>query len=93
MISQEALHTVAVVSACMTREGLPTFVLNEVVVTTEERDEGVHFDRVEKRLLAKGFEEPFVHFPDGEAPDFLHPAVRALAGATVFAQEDRGWPA
>jgi hypothetical protein len=73
----------------MTREGFPTFVLNEVAVTTEEEAEGVHFVRVEKRLLADGFEEPFVHFPDGEAPDFLHPAVRALAGATVFAPEDR----
>jgi hypothetical protein len=95
MNSQEAPHTVAVVSACMTVEGFPTFVLNEVRVTTEEQAEGVHYPEAEKCLLDGGFEEPFVHFDEGESPAFLHPAVRALAGAaghvpvSAFAQEDR----
>jgi hypothetical protein len=92
---QEEPHAVAVVSACMTREGFPTFVWNEVAVTTEEQAEGVQYELVEKRLLADGLEEPFVHFPEEDSPAFLHPAVRALASASepvpviVFAQEDR----
>jgi hypothetical protein len=95
MCPEEEPHPVAVVSACMTREGFPTFVLNEVAVTTEEQAEGVQYELVEKRLLADGLEEPFVHFPEAESPSFLHPAVRALAAVAepvpviAFAQEDR----
>jgi hypothetical protein len=31
---------------------------------------------VERELIQQGYEEPFVHFPSGESPPFLHAAVR-----------------
>jgi len=75
---------VPVVSACMTRDGLPTFALNTVEVTADEAADGIHFYLVEADLLTSGYEEPFVHFPLGEAPAFLHPAVREhLACAAI----------
>jgi hypothetical protein len=73
----EGKRTIPIVSACMTREGLPTFALNTIEVTADEATDGVHFYLVEADLLEAGFEEPFVHFPVNEAPAFLHPSVRA----------------
>ena len=71
---------IAVVSACLRADGLPTFVFNRVEVTQEEAENGVHYDLAEAALLAAGFEEPFVHFDEDEAPAFLHPAVRRALG-------------
>jgi hypothetical protein len=71
MTTWQGRHTITVVSACMTAEGLPKFVLTEVQVTHEEYDNGGHFYEVEQRLLADGLEEPFVHFAEAEAPEFL----------------------
>ena len=95
----EGKRSIPIVSACMTREGLPTFALNTVEVTAEEAADGIHFYLVEADLLEAGYEEPFVHFPDSEAPPFLHPAVRQHLGLEpvlteptpiiVFALEDR----
>ncbi len=76
----EGKRPVPVVSACMTREGLPTFALNTAEVTAEEAENGIHFYLVEADLLLAGYEEPFVHFPLDEAPAFLHPAVREHLG-------------
>lgn len=62
---------VVVVAACMRHDGLPTFALTEVEVTQEEADNGRHYDMAEERLMQNGYEEPFVHFADNEAPTFL----------------------
>jgi hypothetical protein len=85
-----------IVSACMTREGLPAFALNTVEVTAEEVADGIHIYLVEADLLEAGYEEPFVHFPEDEAPAFLHPAVRdflvipqADTPILTFVKEDR----
>ena len=67
---------IAIVTACMTCDGTPTLVLNEVAVTQEEAQNGDHYYLAEARLLEDGYEEPFVHFDEDEAPAFLHPAVR-----------------
>lgn len=66
---------VIVVSACMTKDGLPTFVLNEVAVTQEEYENGQHYTLAEECLAAAGYEEPCVHFDEREAPSFLIAAV------------------
>lgn len=76
----ESKRPIAVVSACMTRNGTPTFVLNQVEVTQDEVENGVHYYLVEAQLLEDGHEEPFVHFDQTEAPGFLHPAVREYLG-------------
>src|SRR5262249_3712604 len=78
----EGKQSVTVVTACMTRDGLPDLVLTEVAVTPEEFDNGVHFYLVEARLAEGGYEEPYVHFADREAPAFLIPAVRQYLAAS-----------
>ena len=70
----------AIVTACMARDGVPTFALTEVAVTAEEAANGVHFYLAEAQLLTDGYEEPFVHFGPDEAPPFLHAAVRQHLG-------------
>jgi hypothetical protein len=72
---------VTLVSACMTRPGLADFALTEVQVTPEEYDNGLHYALAEQRLLAAGYEEPFVHFAPEEGPAFLLPAVREYLAA------------
>jgi len=69
-------HPVAVVSACMRSDGLPDFALTEVEVTPEQAENGIHYYLVEAHLLEAGYEEPFVHFAESEAPTFLFPAVK-----------------
>jgi hypothetical protein len=69
-----------VVSACMQRNGRPTFALNVVEVTREEAENGIQYYLVEADLLQAGYEEPFVHFPEEDAAAFLHPAVRQFLG-------------
>lgn len=75
-------HPVSVVTACMKPDGTPTFALHTVGVTTEEIANGLHYDLVEMQLLKGGYEEPFVHFAEHEAPAFLHAGVRRLLGVT-----------
>jgi hypothetical protein len=70
----------AVVTACMRQDGTPTFAFTEVAVTPDEAANGVHYPLAEIRLVAAGFEEPFVHFDEAESPHFLHPAVRQSLG-------------
>jgi len=67
---------IAIVSACMKRDGTSAFALNEVTVTQEEAENGIHYYLAEAQLLENGFEEPFVHFGEGDSPAFLFPAVR-----------------
>jgi hypothetical protein len=68
-------RVIAVVTACMRRDGSPTFVLKTVQVTEDEALEGIHYLLVEEALREEGYDEPFVHFDEKEAPPFLHPAV------------------
>ena len=92
----EGKRGLTVVSACMSASGTPDFALNRVEVTQEEYENGVHYDLVEQRLARAGYEEPYVHFDEGEAPRFLVPAVRhylrrprcAPATIPMFAPED-----
>jgi hypothetical protein len=71
---------IAVVSACMRGDGSPTFVRMDVAVTSEEAENGVHYYLVEADLLELGYEEPFVHFAEGEMPAFLLSAVEPISG-------------
>jgi hypothetical protein len=76
MVPSATTRPITIVSACMKPDGLPSFALNEVEVTQEQIDDGIHLYLVEAELLQNGYEEPFVHFDENEAPPFLHPAVR-----------------
>jgi len=60
----------------MRSDGLPDFALNEVEVTQDEFENGVHYILAEERLSDRGYEEPYVHFEASEGPTFLLPAVR-----------------
>ena len=72
----EGSRPVTVVSACMRPNGTPCFVLNKVEVTPDARANGVHYLPAEARLVREGYEEPWVHFDESEAPFFLIPAVK-----------------
>lgn len=80
MTSWEGKRPVTIVSACMTANGRPAFGINEVVVTHEEAENGIHLYLAEAELLEAGFEEPFVHFDDFERPAFLLPAIEQYLG-------------
>ena len=73
---------VAIVTACMTRAGLPTFARNEIAVSQEEAENGAHYYLAEVKLREEGYEEPYVHFATGEGPAFLHDAVREFLSQT-----------
>jgi hypothetical protein len=60
----------------MRSDGLPDFALTQVEATQEQIENGLHYYLVEADLLEAGFEEPFVHYPEDEAPAFLFPAVK-----------------
>ena|SRR5437879_1072348 len=84
MLSSETTRPITIVSACMTPDGLPHFALNEVEVTQEQIDNGIHYYLAEAMLIGSGYEEPYVHFDENESPPFLHPAVRRyLASSPV----------
>lgn len=72
----EGKKPIAVVTACMNADGTPDFAFNEVEVTHDEFENGIHYDLVEDRLADAGYDEPYLHFDEVEAPSFLHPAVR-----------------
>ena len=71
---------ITVVTACMNANGAPDFGLTEIEVTQQEAENGVHYDLAEAQLLDNGYEEPMVHYDEGEAPAFLHTAVRHYLG-------------
>ena len=64
-------HAILVVSACMQKDGTPAFAINAVEVTDEEEANGIQYYLVEAQLLEAGFEEPFVHFGETEARDWV----------------------
>ena len=67
---------IAIITACMRPDGLPTFARTEVEVTDDQAENGIHYYLAEAELLQQGFEEPMVHFSEEEAPAFLFPAVQ-----------------
>ncbi|MBL8792795.1 MAG: hypothetical protein JNM56_02715 [Planctomycetia bacterium] len=69
-------RTVTIASACMPRQGTPTFVLQDLQVTTEEYENGLHYALAEDWLTDAGYDEPFVHFADEEMPAFLLDALK-----------------
>lgn len=85
-------RSVVVVTTCITSDGTPDFALNEIEVTQEEYDNGVHYDRADDRLIDAGYEEPFVHFDELESPAFLHPAVRRHLALPDTTHEDNHAP-
>ena len=88
MTEWQGKRSIAVVSACMTSNGSPTFVLNEVEVTYDEALNGVHYYLAEAELLTGGYEEPYVHFDEfRELQPFLHPAVRQQQNNLVLSEE------
>lgn len=93
MLSWQGKRTIAVVSACMSAHGTPYFAINEVEVAKDEYENGVHYDLVEDRLADAGYEEPYLHFDEVEAPLFLHPAVREYlsvgASPTIDTTEEK----
>ena len=89
MLKWEDKRSITVVTACMDAGGLPDFALNEVEVTHDEYENGVHFDLVEDRLADAGYEEPWVHYDQFDAPAFLIAAVKEyLASADDEDQEE-----
>jgi hypothetical protein len=71
---------IAIVTACTDANGSPDFVLNTVRATAEEIDNCIHYYLAEAKLLEDGYEPPFVHFDEDEAPDFLLPTIREYLG-------------
>jgi hypothetical protein len=76
MIAWEGKRRIAVISACLNSQGSPEFVLNEVDVTHEEFENGIHFVLVEDLLDDAAYEEPYFHFDELEAPAFLMEGVK-----------------
>ena len=71
----EGMRPVTIISDCMRPDGTPCFVRNEVEVTADDRAEGIHYLHAEARLVREGYEDPWGHFDQWEAPFFLIPAV------------------
>lgn len=76
----------------MNPDGTPGFALNTVNVSAEEFANGIHYYLVEAELFTSGFDEPFVHFDETEAPAFLHPAVREHLASSPTSQEEQPCP-
>jgi hypothetical protein len=81
-------RTLTVVTACLNAGGTPDFAVTEVAVTHAEYANGVHCDLAEQRLVAAGYEEPFLHFDELDGREFLVPAVRLYLGAADTLQPD-----
>jgi hypothetical protein len=83
MSTSPTKRSVTIASACMTAQGSPTFVLQDVQVTEEEYENGIHYAMAEDWLIDSGYEEPFVHFADAEAPAFLLEALKQQVAQTL----------
>jgi hypothetical protein len=90
MPERNGRRPIAVVTACLRPDGTPAFALNEITVTPEEAANGIHYYLAEAQLLEGGYEEPFVHFDEGEAPAFLVPAVREYLGVPAGSSDPIG---
>ena len=90
MSTSSDLRRIAVVTACMTQTGVPTFARNEIAVSPEEAENGAHYYLAEAKLREDGYEEPYVHFAEGEGPAFLHDAVRECLRPTAAAATVEG---
>jgi hypothetical protein len=72
---------VQIVSAVMRADGTPSLALTEVDVTCEQFQNGIHYYLAEADLLEQGYEEPFVHFDEGDLPTSLVDAVKEYLAA------------
>ena len=70
------LHTHTVVSACINAAGRPDFALSTITFPSSGPNPDFSFDALEDDLRERGYECPFVHFVETEAPPFLIRAVR-----------------
>lgn len=86
----QGTREITVVTACMTHEGLPAFAVNEAEVTFDEYENGIHYYHVEADLMEAGYDEPYVHFDEFEAPRFLHVAVKLSLGIPVVGHPING---
>jgi len=87
MMPWEGKRAITVVTACMEASGLPTFVRNEVEVTFDEYENGLHYYFAEAKLQEHGYEEPYCHFDQWEAPAFLLAAVPPQVAASLTAAD------
>ena len=69
-----------IVSACTNANGSPELVMTEVMVTMEQVENGIHYYLAEADLIEAGYEEPFVHFDQDEAPVFLLVGLKLHVG-------------
>ena len=74
--SGSAQLTRTVVSACINAAGRPDFALSTISVPSSGPNLDFSFDALEDDLRERGYECPFVHFDETEAPPFLIRAVR-----------------
>lgn len=89
MSAWDGKRSITVITACMNANGAPDFASTEVEVSHEEYENGVHYDLVDDSLSDRGYDEPYTHFDEGEAPAFLIPAVREyLTSGHAAEQED-----
>ena len=61
-----------VVSACINAAGRPDFALSTLPAATAG-----DYEAIEEQLRQRGYECPFVHFDENEAPPYLFPAVES----------------
>jgi hypothetical protein len=68
--------TRTVVSACINAACRPDFAVSTITVPSSGPNPEFPFDTLEADLRERGYECPFVHFDETEAPSFLIRAVR-----------------
>jgi hypothetical protein len=73
-------RAIVIVSACTSSDGTPEFALTTVRATCDQFNNGEHYELTEDKLVEQGYESPFVHFDEVDAPGFLLPAVRRYLG-------------
>ena len=85
MAIETAKRTIAIVTACMRQDGLPTFTLNQIEASQEEIENGIHYYLAEAQLLEDGLEEPFVHLypPTEEGPRVAVEGIETEAGRRI----------
>jgi hypothetical protein len=81
MSAETDTRVIRIITACMRSDGTSAFARSEVEVTEDQAENGIQYYLAEAELLQQGFEEPMVHFPEGDAPAFLFPAAEEYLAA------------
>ena len=71
---------ITIVTACINAIGSPELVLNHVKARLDQVQIGIHYYLAEADLLEAGYQDPFVHFDQFEAPAFLMMAAKRHLG-------------